>query len=117
MGSLFACMAQISPKSLCDVWNFIRFGLVASANMDTPSSYLPLILTTIGLAAVVVYSLSYYGRLKSQSWYVTVVSLIGWFSPFWIVFLLPLDLASVSSQVNLSNMKSLFHLMLALDSI
>ncbi|KAI8581661.1 hypothetical protein K450DRAFT_230566 [Umbelopsis ramanniana AG] len=62
--------------------------------MDTPSSYLPLILTTIGLAAVVVYSLSYYGRLKSQSWYVTVVSLIGWFSPFWIVFLLPLDLAS-----------------------
>ncbi|KAH8554279.1 LMBR1-like membrane protein-domain-containing protein [Umbelopsis sp. PMI_123] len=62
--------------------------------MDTPSSYLPLILTTIGLVAVVVYSLSYYGRLQSQSWYVTVVSLIGWFSPFWIVFLLPLDLAS-----------------------
>jgi hypothetical protein len=85
--------------------------------MDTPSSYLPLILTTIGLVAVVVYSLSYYGRLQSQSWYVTVVSLIGWFSPFWIVFLLPLDLASVSSYLNMSKKNSIVILTIYLDAI
>ncbi|KAI7890502.1 LMBR1-like membrane protein [Mucor mucedo] len=58
------------------------------------SDWAPLIVATTLLFIVVVFTLSRFGNIKSQSWYVTTVCTIGWFFPFWIVFLLPLDLAS-----------------------
>ncbi|RCI06896.1 LMBR1 domain-containing protein 2 [Rhizopus stolonifer] len=58
------------------------------------SDWLPLIIATVLLLIVVVFTLSRYGNIKSQAWYVSMVCTIGWFFPFWIVFLLPLDLAS-----------------------
>lgn len=59
------------------------------------SDWLPLLLVTCFMLTIVVFTLSRYGNIKSQPWYVTVVCTIGWFFPFWIIFLLPLDLASV----------------------
>lgn len=61
------------------------------------SDWLPLILITTLLFTVVFFTFSRFGNIKSQPWYVTVVCTVGWFFPFWIVFLLPLDLASVSA--------------------
>ncbi|KAI8382453.1 LMBR1-like membrane protein-domain-containing protein [Blakeslea trispora] len=58
------------------------------------SDWLPLITATVLLLLVVVLTLSRYGNLKQQAWYVTMACTIGWFFPFWIIFLLPLDLAS-----------------------
>ncbi|KAG2198566.1 hypothetical protein INT46_007720 [Mucor plumbeus] len=58
------------------------------------SDWLPLLLVTCFMLTIVVFTLSRYGNIKSQPWYVTVVCTIGWFFPFWIIFLLPLDLAS-----------------------
>lgn len=62
------------------------------------SDWAPLIVATTLLFIIVVFTLSRFGNIKSQPWYVTVVCIIGWFFPFWIVFLLPLDLASVSRR-------------------
>lgn len=59
------------------------------------SDWLPLVLMTCLMLTIVLFTLSRYGNIKSQPWYVTVVCIIGWFFPFWIIFLLPLDLASV----------------------
>lgn len=70
--------------------------------MDPPppiehhSDWLPLSLVSCLLLVSVLFALSRYGNIKSQPWYVSLVCTIGWFLPFWIVFLLPLDLASVS---------------------
>ena len=63
--------------------------------IDIASNYAPLILGTIALFVLVVYSVSHYGNLKTQPWYVSTVCIIGWCFPFWIVLLLPLDIASV----------------------
>lgn len=60
------------------------------------SDWAPLIVATSLLFVIVIFTLSRFGNIKRQAWYVTVVCTIGWFFPFWIVFLLPLDLASVS---------------------
>jgi hypothetical protein len=60
------------------------------------SDWIPLILVTSLLFIIVVFTLSRFGNIKTQPWYVTAACTIGWFFPFWIVFLLPLDLASVS---------------------
>lgn len=60
------------------------------------SDWIPLILVTTLLFVIVVFTLSRFGNIKTQPWYVTVACTVGWFFPFWIVFLLPLDLASVS---------------------
>lgn len=62
------------------------------------SDWAPLIVATTLLFILVVFTLSRFGNIRSQPWYVTVVCTIGWFFPFWIVFLLPLDLASVSES-------------------
>lgn len=62
------------------------------------SDWAPLIIATTLLFILVVFTLSRFGNIRSQPWYVTVVCTIGWFFPFWIVFLLPLDLASVSES-------------------
>ncbi|KAG2236234.1 hypothetical protein INT48_008594 [Thamnidium elegans] len=58
------------------------------------SDWAPLIVATSLLFVIVIFTLSRFGNIKRQAWYVTVVCTIGWFFPFWIVFLLPLDLAS-----------------------
>lgn len=60
------------------------------------SDWAPLIFATSLLFVIVVFILSRFGNIKKQAWYVTIACTIGWFFPFWIVFLLPLDLASVS---------------------
>lgn len=71
----------------------------STSEMPTASdaSYIPLIVVTITLALLVYYLVAYFANTKVHSWYVKVTTLVGWFFPFWIVFLLPLDLASVSS--------------------
>lgn len=51
----------------------------------------------IGLSivfAVVVYLINYYGNRKASPWYVKLLVLIGWFFPFSIVLVLPLDITS-----------------------
>ncbi|KAI9472251.1 MAG: LMBR1-like membrane protein-domain-containing protein [Benjaminiella poitrasii] len=58
------------------------------------SDWLPLITATLLSFIVVLLTLSRYGNIKSQPWYVTTACTVGWFFPFWIIFLLPLDLAS-----------------------
>jgi hypothetical protein len=66
------------------------------------SDWLPLILVSSLLFTAVILLLSRYGNIKRQPWYVTLVCTIGWFFPFWIVFLLPLDLASVTYMKRLN---------------
>ncbi|KAI8640315.1 LMBR1-like membrane protein-domain-containing protein [Parasitella parasitica] len=58
------------------------------------SDWFPLVLVTCLMLSIVLFTLSRYGNIKSQPWYVTVACIVGWFFPFWIIFLLPLDLAS-----------------------
>lgn len=69
--------------------------------MEQPDkgSWLPLISVTLILFAVVIVNLTRYGNIKTQSWYVSLVCIIGWFFPFWIIVLLPLDLASASIPI------------------
>ncbi|KAI9496861.1 LMBR1-like membrane protein-domain-containing protein [Zychaea mexicana] len=63
-------------------------------NNDPANNYAPLILGTIALFMIAVATVSRYGNVKEQPWYVSVVCIIGWCFPFWIVLLLPLDIAS-----------------------
>ncbi|KAI8373037.1 LMBR1-like membrane protein-domain-containing protein [Radiomyces spectabilis] len=58
------------------------------------TNWVPLILATTCLLVVVIAVVTHYCNVKVQPWYVSVVCVIGWFFPFWIVLLLPLDLAS-----------------------
>ncbi|KAI7900314.1 LMBR1-like membrane protein-domain-containing protein [Cokeromyces recurvatus] len=58
------------------------------------SDWLPLVAATLLSFIIVLLTLSRYGSIRSQPWYVTATCMIGWFFPFWIIFLLPLDLAS-----------------------
>ncbi|KAI9316887.1 LMBR1-like membrane protein-domain-containing protein [Dichotomocladium elegans] len=58
------------------------------------SNYAPLILGTLTLLCVAVATVSRFGNLRQYPWYVSTVCVIGWCFPFWIVLLLPLDLAS-----------------------
>lgn len=61
------------------------------------NNYTPLILSTIALFLIAVFTVSRYGNLRTQPWYVSTVCIIGWCFPFWIVLLLPLDFSSVRS--------------------
>ncbi|KAI9275921.1 LMBR1-like membrane protein-domain-containing protein [Phascolomyces articulosus] len=61
---------------------------------DAANNYALLIIGTITLFILSVSTVSHYGNLKTQPWYVSVVCIIGWCFPFWIVLLLPLDIAS-----------------------
>ncbi|KAI8140202.1 LMBR1-like membrane protein-domain-containing protein [Fennellomyces sp. T-0311] len=61
---------------------------------SSPNNYAPLVIGTVALFLLVVFSVSRYGNLKTQPWYVSTVCIIGWCFPFWIVLLLPLDIAS-----------------------
>ncbi|KAI7876330.1 LMBR1-domain-containing protein [Lichtheimia hyalospora FSU 10163] len=58
------------------------------------SNYAPLVLGTLALFVIAVTTVSRYGNLRSHPWYVSTVCIIGWCFPFWIVLLLPVDLAS-----------------------
>ncbi|CAO3686405.1 unnamed protein product [Rhizopus stolonifer] len=66
--------------------------------MDQPitqkGSWLPLAFSTAVLFIIVIVNLTRYGNIKTQPWYISIVCIVGWFFPFWIVVLLPLDLAS-----------------------
>ncbi|KAI8342300.1 LMBR1-like membrane protein-domain-containing protein [Chlamydoabsidia padenii] len=62
--------------------------------MIEESNWVPLVLSIIGLFFIVVSLVSFYGNIKTQPWYVSLVCIVGWFFPFWIVLLLPLDMAS-----------------------
>ncbi|ORY40735.1 LMBR1-domain-containing protein [Rhizoclosmatium globosum] len=52
------------------------------------------ILLLVVLAVFVAALLVYFGNIKQFSWYSSVFSFVGWFFPFSIVLILPLDLAS-----------------------
>ncbi|OZJ02345.1 hypothetical protein BZG36_04385 [Bifiguratus adelaidae] len=60
----------------------------------TPSQALPISLVIVGLLTIVIALVYYYGSRKKHSWLAQCVTLVSWFFPFGIVFLLPLDLAS-----------------------
>ncbi|ORZ25110.1 LMBR1-like membrane protein-domain-containing protein [Absidia repens] len=62
--------------------------------MIEESNWVPLVLSIITLFFIVLSLVSFYGNIKTQPWYVSVACVIGWFFPFWIVLLLPLDMAS-----------------------
>ena len=62
---------------------------------NAANNYALLIIGTITLFILSVATVSRYGNLKSQPWYVSTVCIIGWCFPFWIVLLLPLDISSV----------------------
>lgn len=64
--------------------------------MAETSSWLPLVIVTILLFITVIVNLFRYGNIKTQPWFVSLTCIVGWFFPFWIIILLPLDLASVS---------------------
>ena len=78
------------------------------------SDWLPLVLVATLLFTLVLLTLSRFGNLKSQPWYVTMACTVGWFFPFWIVFLLPLDLASVSLYLVENESKFFFDLVYSL---
>ncbi|KAI7856552.1 LMBR1-like membrane protein-domain-containing protein [Circinella umbellata] len=61
---------------------------------NEPNNYALLIIGTITLFILSVATVSRYGNLRSQPWYVSTVCIIGWCFPFWIVLLLPLDISS-----------------------
>lgn len=98
-------MCQVSPVSYYR-FSFFPFFSTSAHTMDENipiepptvhhSDWMPLILASSLLFTLVIALLSRYGNIKRQPWYVTLVCTIGWFFPFWIVFLLPLDLASVT---------------------
>ncbi|ORX49900.1 LMBR1-domain-containing protein [Hesseltinella vesiculosa] len=58
------------------------------------TSWIALIFTIAVLAVLVYLTVSYYSNFKRQPWYVSAACLVGWFFPFWIVVLLPMDMAS-----------------------
>ncbi|ORZ00351.1 LMBR1-like membrane protein-domain-containing protein [Syncephalastrum racemosum] len=58
------------------------------------TNYVPVILGTLSLFGLVVGLVSHYSNIRSQPWYVSTVCIIGWCFPFWIVLLLPIDMAS-----------------------
>ncbi|KAI8338107.1 LMBR1-like membrane protein-domain-containing protein [Chlamydoabsidia padenii] len=62
--------------------------------MTEQSNWLPLVFSILILIIIVSTLVSFYGNFKSQPWYVSLVCIVGWFFPFWIVLLLPLDMAS-----------------------
>jgi hypothetical protein len=55
---------------------------------------LPLLLVIV--ACITIYILCYFGERKTFAWYVQLTALAGYFFPFTIILILPLDLASVS---------------------
>jgi uncharacterized membrane protein len=79
--------------------------LPPSPPITQQSDIAALVLVIISLLIIVVFLVSRFGNIKRQAWYVTVVCTIGWFFPFWIIFLLPLDLASVSALAHLEKKK------------
>ncbi|KAI9025976.1 LMBR1-like membrane protein-domain-containing protein [Phycomyces nitens] len=65
------------------------------SELPTPqNNWAPLVIATTVLLLITFSTVSHYSNIKKQAWYVSVVCTIGWFFPFWIVILLPLDLAS-----------------------
>ncbi|KAI8081328.1 LMBR1-like membrane protein-domain-containing protein [Halteromyces radiatus] len=62
--------------------------------MIEESNWVPLVFSILGLFFLVASLVFFYSNIKTQPWYVSIVSVIGWFFPFWIVLLLPLDMAS-----------------------
>ncbi|CEG81662.1 hypothetical protein RMATCC62417_15834 [Rhizopus microsporus] len=62
--------------------------------MTETSNWLPLAIVTILLFITVIVNLFRYGNIKTQPWFVSLTCIVGWFFPFWIIILLPLDLAS-----------------------
>ncbi|CAO3591029.1 unnamed protein product [Absidia cylindrospora] len=62
--------------------------------MIEESNWIPLVFSIVILFFSVATLVSFYGNFKTQPWYVSVVCVVGWFFPFWIVLLLPLDMAS-----------------------
>lgn len=73
----------------------LSFSLPLGETMIEESNWVPLVLSIVGLFFIVVWLVSFYSNLKTQPWYVSMVCIVGWFFPFWIVLLLPLDMASV----------------------
>lgn len=67
------------------------------------SNWLPLVFSVVILFASVTALVSFYSNIKTQPWYVSVVCIVGWFFPFWIVLLLPLDMASVNDKNETEN--------------
>ncbi|KAI8074567.1 LMBR1-like membrane protein-domain-containing protein [Gongronella butleri] len=59
------------------------------------TSWLAFVLTITMLLVLVCFSVSHYGNFRKQPWYVSVTCILGWFFPFWIVLLLPMDMASM----------------------
>ncbi|RUS30062.1 LMBR1-like membrane protein-domain-containing protein [Jimgerdemannia flammicorona] len=70
-----------------------------SGPFGSNTTYIPLIVVSITLIFLVYFLVSYFANTKSHPWYVKVTTLVGWFFPFWIVFLLPLDLASTMYEI------------------
>jgi hypothetical protein len=74
---------------------FLSLSLPLNETMIEESNWVPLVLSIVCLFFIVVWLVSFYSNLKTQPWYVSMVCIVGWFFPFWIVLLLPLDMASV----------------------
>lgn len=76
--------------------------LLASSSAMEPaegslsSNYAPLLIGIISLFVLAVFTISRYGNFREQPWYVSAVCIVGWCFPFWIVLLLPVDIASVN---------------------
>jgi hypothetical protein len=56
---------------------------------------LPLAVGATALVVLVAGLLSYYGNRAEHAWYVSLIAFISWFFPFFVIVLVPLDLASV----------------------
>ncbi|KAI8985114.1 LMBR1-like membrane protein-domain-containing protein [Pilobolus umbonatus] len=64
------------------------------------SDWLPLVLIAVAALFLIIFIVSRYGDFKQHYWYVSVVCIVGWYLPLWIVLLLPLDLASTMYDQN-----------------
>ncbi|KAJ1649091.1 hypothetical protein IWQ61_009709 [Dispira simplex] len=64
------------------------------APLPTNWTVLPIVfcyLVTLALACAMIY---YFGNRKTMRWYVQCASIVSWYLPFTVMFLLPLDLSS-----------------------
>ncbi|KAK3818784.1 MAG: LMBR1-like membrane protein-domain-containing protein [Benniella sp.] len=59
---------------------------------------LPLAVGATALVVLVAGLLGYYGNRAEHAWYVSLIAFISWFFPFFVIVLVPLDLASTLSQ-------------------
>lgn len=89
-GSLHRAMSEQCISN--DVTSSFRLFEIKQQTM----SYGPLVVEIVCIFIVTAFLLNHYGNLRKQRILVTVGAFVAWYFSFMIIFILPLDVTSVS---------------------